>query len=77
VWLQGIDTRIPPPPAAPVVRAAVPAEGLEFAPRPEPKPRVVARSKPQTVEPQESFMVKLITDDPDVVIYWLFDERGD
>jgi anti-sigma factor RsiW len=77
VWLQGIDTRIPPPPAAPVVRAAVPAEGLEFAPRPEPKPRVVARSKPQTVEPQESFMVKLITDDPDVVIYWLFAKRGD
>ena len=75
VWLQGLDTRIPPPPAAPVVRAAVPREALEFAPRP--KPRVVAQPKPEPPQTHETFTVKLMTDDPDVVIYWLFAMRGD
>jgi hypothetical protein len=73
MWLQGLDTRIPPPPSAPVVRAAVPSEGLEFAPRPKPKPR----SKPSPVQQGETFTVKLMTDDPDVVIYWLFAKGGD
>jgi hypothetical protein len=32
---------------------------------------------PPTVNPAGPEMVKLMTDDPDVVIYWLFEKRGE
>jgi anti-sigma factor RsiW len=38
------------------------------------RPRTVAVETPVSAEP---LLVKLITDDPDVVIYWLIDKNGD
>jgi anti-sigma factor RsiW len=77
VWVQGLDTSIPAPPAAPMVRAAVPAHGLEFTPRPVRNVRPAPRREPEPPEAEETFTVKLMTDDPDIVIYWLFAKRGD
>lgn len=74
IWYSGLDTRIPSAPPPPTVRAAAPPEALHLTPRP--KLRPVSRRKPQPAG-EESFTVKLLTDDPDVVIYWLFDKKGD
>ena len=58
---------IPPPPAPPVVAEAPPPEV--------PKPVPV---RPMAAEPpQEPLLVKMFTDDPDVVIYWLIEPKGD
>jgi hypothetical protein len=58
----------PAPPIAAITRAP------EVAPvAPKPKPRVHRAKKPLT----EPLLVKLITDDPDVVIYWIADPKGD
>ena len=76
VWLQGLDTRIPPQPAAPAVRASVPPKALELSPRPRSIPRAPSR-RPPPAEAEETFTVKLVTEDPDIVIYWLFAKTGD
>jgi hypothetical protein len=44
------------------------------------KPRTVpdrARPKAPRRPAAEPLLVKLVTDDPDVVIYWIADDRGD
>jgi hypothetical protein len=40
-----------------------------------PKTRAARGAAPR--KPQESLLVKMFTDDPDVVIYWLIDQTGD
>ncbi len=32
---------------------------------------------PQDQEPQQQVTIRLVTDDPNVIIYWLGDEKGD
>jgi hypothetical protein len=57
-------TQEPPPPSAPKPEATVPH-------RQRPRPVVVPS------EPQPQVTIKLLTDDPNVIIYWLGDEQGD
>lgn len=57
----------PPPVAEPV---------LPVAPRPAKKVAVARRKPPATAQPvEEPLLVKFLTDDPDVVIYWLIDPK--
>jgi len=55
----------------------------EPAPSPPPKPvvRPPRRHRPRPVvvpsEPQPQVTIRLLTDDPNVIIYWLGDEKGD
>jgi hypothetical protein len=58
-------------PLPPVVRTAVDAPRLAPMPRPKPMIRTVRRVKKP--EPHESIVVKMLTDDPDVIIYWITD----
>jgi hypothetical protein len=59
------ETVAPPPP----VRTAVDAP--RFAPMPRPVIRTVRRVKKS--EKHESIVVKMLTSDPDVIIYWVTD----
>ena len=69
-----------PEPAVDVVEVV---EVAEAAPTPVPKPAVRPprrdRQQPAVVpsEPQPQVTIKLLTDDPNVIIYWLGDEKGD
>lgn len=82
LWL-GRERPVPQP------VAGIPAAPLIPAPAPEPAP-VVEVSKPPAVrrqrpalrvkapaEPVKQVAIKLLTDDPNVIIYWLVDEKGD
>jgi hypothetical protein len=62
------------PPSAPVV-AAAPAPAPEIvAAAPIRKPRrSVAR--PELPQPEETLMVKMLTPDPDIVIYWIVEPK--
>jgi hypothetical protein len=40
-------------------------------------PRGSAPPKPESAKPAEQLVVKLLTDDPDVIIYWITDSKGD
>ena len=42
-----------------------------------PTPKVVVRAKLRPAEPSEPMVVKLLTDDPDVVIYWITGTKGE
>jgi hypothetical protein len=82
---ERVETRFvakPPAHTAPVERApgssaAPPVLAAEKAPRPKPPARVRRMPRPPIAEPAEPLMVKLVTDDPDVVIYWIIDAKGD
>jgi hypothetical protein len=58
---------------------AVVARTVEpVAPRPlEPRRRVGRAAAPRSRQPVEPLVVKLLTNDPDVVIYWIADKKGD
>jgi hypothetical protein len=82
VWLSRRPDVIPPPPAI-VVVTPVPEPQLEpRAPEPAPKPVLRRKPAPDPVlvaakeEPRQVAM-KFYTDDPNVIIYWLVDEKGD
>ncbi len=68
VAVKPLHATLPAPPALPVVRP--------------PRPKVQAarvRPHPRRQAPQfksEPLVVKMITDDPQVVIYWLVDRNG-
>lgn len=63
------------PPAPTVVRVEPPPPPLLPAPLPVAKQR---RPKRRTVESHaQPVLVKLLTDDPNVVIYWIMDRQGD
>jgi Putative zinc-finger len=59
---------VPPDPVAVVQAPAPPAGALVIPKRPE---RVIRRPKTKQV------MIRLVTDDPDVVIYWIAEQKGD
>jgi hypothetical protein len=62
---------VPSAPAAPVVAKVV-------LPRPGKVATVAAkRVKEPEPEPAESMVVKLLTNDPDVVIYWITGTKGE
>ncbi len=69
---------VPPDPVAVVQVPAPPAGALAIPKRPG---RVIRRAgihhagirRPRT----EQVMIRLVTDDPDVVIYWIADQKGD
>ena len=63
---------VPPPPEVAMVHAPAPAVSLS-------RPRAVAvRRKPRVkAGPGEPVLVRVITDNPDVVIYWISETRGD
>ena len=63
---------IPPPPAPPAIRLPAP----EVAKSRPPLRRPVVPVKPAPAA-QEPLMVKMFTDDPDVVIVWFIDQNGD
>jgi putative zinc finger protein len=69
--------RQPEPPrttSAPATEAAIPLPPAAEAPVPAPPPRRrMNRPRPlhKAVPPAEPLMVRLITNDPDVVIYWI------
>jgi hypothetical protein len=39
----------------------------------------VGRRQPAaaSAEPHETLTVKLLTDDPNIIVYWVIDEKGD
>jgi anti-sigma factor RsiW len=68
--------RVSPAPEVPVTAPKGPAPApVPHVSRRARTPRP-ARPKP-VVEPAKPLVVKLVTDDPDVVIYWLTETRGD
>jgi anti-sigma factor RsiW len=87
LWLSPARDIPSGPAAAPVVvvRVAVPEPPLAGEPAPPPPPKPAARpprrhrSRPVVVpsEPQPQVTIRLLTDDPNVIIYWLGDEKGD
>jgi hypothetical protein len=71
-WHRKADVVVPP--FAPVVAAApAPApEILAVAPIRKPRRRV---AKPKPPQPEETLMVRMLTPDPDVVIYWIVEPK--
>jgi anti-sigma factor RsiW len=63
---------VPPPPAPPAFRLPAP----EVAKSRPPATRHVVPVKPAPAA-QEPLMVKMFTDDPDVVIVWFIDQNGE
>jgi hypothetical protein len=80
LWLGQSRRTMPPAAARPkpaAVAVAQEAVATPVAPKPAPpRPRQRVRKKPPPPAPQP-LLVKLITDDPDVVIYWIADPKGD
>jgi hypothetical protein len=77
IWvaLVGQVVRLPRAGQGPVPPIAATTRTPEVAPvAPKPKPGRVHRARKPPTEP---LLVKLITDDPDVVIYWIADPKGD
>ena len=82
LWLaRGPEAPVLLPPSAVVRLQAV----MESVPPPVERPPAVKprvrRQRPATVlqsqEPQQQVTIRLVTDDPNVIIYWLGDEKGD
>jgi hypothetical protein len=79
------------PPRTPVPRTAAPAPEATGPARPEPA-RIVAAvpdlaaptgsARPEALPadlpeaPREQMLMKLVTDDPDIIIYWVLDDHG-
>ena len=62
---------LPPSPSPPALN--LPAPVIAKTPPPPPVPRPAPKP---AAAPQEPLLVKMFTDDPDVVIYWLIDAEG-
>ncbi len=62
---------VPLPPEPPVIRLVPPVIAKN------PPPAIQEPERPRAAAPQEPLLVKMFTDDPDVVIYWLIDPNGD
>jgi len=63
-----LDQPLPPPPRVAPARPAAPSLAIFAAPRPVPQRHVRRRKSPY---PPEPLLVKIETDNPDVVIYWI------
>jgi hypothetical protein len=56
----------------------VPEPVLHAVPVTTPRPRVRRpKAAPARPEPREQVTIKLLTDDPNIIIYWIVDEKGD
>ena len=64
-----------PPPRIVLLMPEAPAVSRE--PAPVPRTAAVATVRPVRQEPAEPMVIKFLTDDPDVVIYWIAEEGGD
>jgi len=67
--VEPLQFALTPPAASPPVRTEMPAPRRRRVRRTHPGPAIAPASEP--------FVVKLVTDDPDVVIYWIVDDKGD
>src|SRR5262245_20386026 len=87
LWFS-VDRETPSAPPDPVGVARMPAPEPELAgepatpPPPKPAIRPPNRQRPPRPvvapsEPQPQVTIRLLTDDPKVIIYWLGDEKGD
>jgi len=65
------EVRVPEVAPAPVVPVKAPVRRAQRS-HPRQQPRVAPAPQP----PAEPLVIKLITDDPDVVIYWIADRKG-
>lgn len=66
---------IPAMAAALVIGLVLPQMG-RFKPLPEPTPALVTMlTAPPSPQPQEPLKIKMLTPDPDVVIYWLIEPK--
>jgi anti-sigma factor RsiW len=65
---------VPAPPVVAIARPGAPAVGFEI---PAKKLRLPAQRRAEVVRPTETVTIKLVTDDPDVVIYWIAERKGD
>jgi anti-sigma factor RsiW len=81
LWLaRGPEAPIALPPPVVISPPTVPEPLPQTVFRPQaPKPRVRKKPAPVPVaqEPQPQVTIRLVTDDPNVIIYWLGDEKGD
>lgn len=76
IWITApLRAPAPPPPAAVLYRIAAP----EWRPPVvlQAKRRVVRRPFRTQPQPEQLTAIKLLTDDPNVVIIWLLDKKGD
>lgn len=71
----GPKVEMPPPRVVAVIPPAPSAQALRAVlARPLPhKPRVVAAEQAGKPQPRQPLMVRLVTDDPNVIIYWIAD----
>jgi len=65
---------VPRPPEAAMVRPPAPAVARTALP---PRPVRVRRKPRPKAAPAEQVLVRLVTDNPDVVIYWISETRGE
>ena len=84
LWFsQRLEAPVAPPPPIAFSTPVVPkSEPLPQSVSRPPAPRAsVRRTRPAIAptaeEPHEQLTIKLLTDDPNVIIYWLFDGKGD
>ncbi len=83
VWMRPPRREVPPPEIARVSPPAGVPVPAPKAPRPAPVPHVSRRAQPRlpqlkpAMEPVKPLVVKLVTDDPNVVIYWITETRGE
>jgi hypothetical protein len=84
LWMSRTPDVVPAPPVM-VIVPPVPDPPLE-PPAPARVPRVVRRRVPEpppvlvagaSAEEPKQVAIKFLTDDPNIIIYWLVDEKGD
>jgi anti-sigma factor RsiW len=69
---------VPPvPDIQPEAPVSAPAPILVRRRVPEPPPVLVAEAAPKEKEERKQVAIKFLTDDPNIIIYWLVDEKGD
>ena len=76
------ETPLPPAPVvaavpapAPVVAASAPVAAAVTRKRTHRTATVRERVPPKPAQPEETFMVKMLTPDPDVVVYWIVEPK--
>jgi hypothetical protein len=82
LWLAMVNWRIGKPTAEPqvaFVRPPVPDMALVAEPAPvvTSRPAVLPLRRRRPAIPEEQLTVRIVTDDPDVVIYWITNPKGE
>jgi hypothetical protein len=75
----GLRLRVPELPPVAVRTARPPAgwEAVERRPASPPQRSIAAWRPPRTQRPQEQVLVKIETDDPDIVVFWIAETKGE